>query len=728
MARVKTTLMQRDFSLMAVRSDFLEADDLEARQASLKSALNVRALATRAIENRPGTFYGRELASTARKIKEIRPAAGIIYAIIIGDDRLQVVDDSADEVYLNSSVPWTDGAGVWVESFRSTTVIGGDFGLYTLEYDDGSWTFSEFAFSDGPGGELLQPYWSFHSGTTIQPSDVTGTVTVTASGFFWSPSHVGLRVRYNFREILITAYTSGTVVTGTVVNDLPPSYEVNVDDASQYRVGDTVIGLDTGYQGLVVGISGSTLQCATLSRFEGPDKDEELSSPSGSSNIKNTPTSASPYASSVWDEPLMSDLRGWPRAGGSAAGRLVLTDFANAESVIAVSSARGIEDFDVGAEDDDAIARKVGDNSPRWLHVVNMGDLVILADNGCYIVNTRDNGLLTPSTFNVVLVDETGAAEIEPVRLKDGIVFVEAGGASVSAMVLDGNVYLKWSVRDLTRFHSHLINNPVYLGGPAQNSVFPEKYVFVVNSDGTLAVLSFQENIREESIGFCPWETDGDFIAVVPFFNTYWAIVSRSLGGTDRVLLERFDPTAVMDCSIEIGTTTAYDTLDVNGEALELNGVDLDITGTELPWLVGAEVAMHARGWDVGDFTVDGNGQLTNEISFDGTRQIGLPFTVTVEPWPMEVVQSQRFGTLKARVLQMVVSVQDSLGFDVTCNSYSDSVGDYLVGADLTEPPATRTQRYRFSVFGNRDHPELKISRTRPGPLRILAIGQRVQA
>jgi hypothetical protein len=726
LARVKETIFQRDFAFGAVREDFLEADDLELRQASLKTALNVRALATRAIEERPGTFFGREIEG-GKQIKEIRPSAGLVYLLIICDDHLQVVDSTADQIYRNNNVPWTDGDDVWIENFRGTTVLGGDFGVYTLQYDEGSFSMGGFEFADGPGGEILQPYWSFHPGTTIQPSAVTGNISLTASGFDWQEDHVGLRVRYNYREVLITEFISTSTVNGTVVNDLPPSFSVAVGDGSQFRVGDVVIGSDSGYQGIVTEVVGNTLSLSTLARFQGPDVSEDLSSPSGSSSVSATYT-ISPEPSSVWDEPLMSDLRGWPRAGGSASGRLVLTDFENAESVIATSSSRAIEDFGVGAADDDAIARKVGDNSPRWLHCINMGDLVLLADNGCYIVNTRDNGILTPATFNVVLVDETGSSSVRPVRLKDGVVFVEAGGASVSAMVLDGNVYLKWSVRNLTRFHDHLIRNPVYLSSPAQNSLFPEKYVFVVNSDGTLAALSFQENIREERYGFVPWETDGEFVAVTPFFNTYWAIVNRTLGGETRQILERFDPDAVMDCATEIGTSTGYDTLDVNGEPLEVNGVNLEITGAVLTYLIDADVTVHARGWDVGDFTVNSEGQLDNEFAFSGTRQIGLPFTVLVAPWPMEVVDSPRFGTLTARVLQMVVSVQNSLGFTAQCNNYSATVGDYLIGADLTEPPAVRTQRYRFSIFGNRDHPEMTITRTRPGPLRILAIGQRVQA
>lgn len=728
MARLKQTIYQRDFSLGELREDFLEGDDLELRQASLKNARNVRVLATRAIEERPGTFYERTLTN-ARQMMEIRPAAGLTYALIVSDDGLDVIDGDADIIWSASSVPWTDGAAVWVEGFRSEIVLGGAWGIYRLTYDDGAWTFTEFAFAGGPGGELMQPYWSYDSGTTIQPTGISGTVYVDAVGFTWTAAHIGLRVRYNYREILITALVTTTRVEGTVVNSLPPSFDIDVVDATEFRVNDAVVSAENNYQGLIVEITSNTLKCVTLGMFEGPVHNEVLSGPSGSSKVDGHPTKiVAPYASTVWDEPLMSDIRGWPQAGGVASGRLFLANFPQAESVIAASSTRSIDDFSVGSEDDDAIAQSVGDNSPRWLHIVNMGDLVLFADTGCYIVNTRDSGLLTPSTFNAVLVDQTGASSVRPVRLKDGVVFVEANGRSVSAMVLDGNVYLKWSVKTLTRFHDQLIKTPTYLCGPAQNSQFPEKYVSVINSDGTLAVLSFQENIREERIGFVPWDTDGSFAAMSPLFNQYWAIVNRTVNGSSVQMLERFSLDAAMDSVVETGDETASDILTVNGDALEVNGVDLEVNGFDLAHLASDTVTIYARGWTPGEFDVTAAGLVDGEPVFSGTRQYGKPFTVEVAPWPMEVIDSPRIGLMATRVLQMVVSVQNSLGFDTACNSYTSTVGDYLVGADLTEPPDFRTQVYRFSIFGNRDHPSLSITRSKPGPLRILAIGQRITA
>lgn len=726
MARLKQTIFQRDFAFMGLREDFLEGDDLDLRRASVKSIRNMRSLASRTIEQRPGTFFIRDIDPNAL-LFDIRLRDGTTYALIVAPNNLEVVGRDGEQVHSEISVPWSDPDDVWVEQFGNEVIIGGVFGLHVLAYDDGFWTFSEFAFTLGAGNETQQPYWSFIKDVTLQPSALSGDIEVVASSPIFTESYIGLRIRYNFREILVTDFVSPQRVLGTVVTSLPPSFSITVADAREFRVGDAVVGADTNYQGVVVSITDATLFVTTTAFFEGPDSGEELSCPTGSSKISGR-TEIDPVPSPVWDEPLMSDVRGWPRSAAWASGRLFLMNFDQAPDVIAVSSARDYRDFGVGASDDDAIARSVGDNEPRWLHAVSMGDVLLLSSKGTYYIPTRDNGVLTPSTFNVVQADETSSSPVRPVRAEDGVVFVEAGGETLCAALLDGNIYLKWSVRTLSRFHNHVIKSPSRLCGPSLSGGTPEKYVFVVNSDGTLAALSWQESIRDERIGFVPWDTNGQFKSVAPILGEYWVVASRESGGTEVGLLERFSQEAFVDAAITKSATALEDLIEFNGEIFYADGEPIGLNLATQSHFRNVSVDIYADGWDAGTFETDADGVIINEPEFDGERQVGYAFTCSVSPWPVEVIESPRVGTLTARVLQMVVSTQNSLGFEAQCNSYSATIGAYRIGDDLTVAPVPRTQIYRFSVFGNRDHPELTIRRPRPGPLRILAIGQRVTA
>lgn len=727
MARKKQTIVQRAFTFMELREDFLERDDVDIRGQSLKGALNMKALQTGAAEARPGTHWMRNL-DDADNIIEINPDTNLKLGVLIDDDKLLIVDRNADVVFTVNSVPWSNSKDVWISRFRQKTIFGSETGgIHVLNYSSGAWSLDPFAFAATAGGEVAQPYWSFVDDATLQPSALTGSITLTSSKPIWTSDYVGLRVRYNAREVEITERISDTVVRGNVVNELAPSFQIAVADSTEYRVGEAVVSADTNFQGLIVGITGLSLFVVTQAFFEGPDVGEELSGPAGSSAVV-TVTKVSPLASPIWDEPLMSDVRGWPRAAGSAAGRMILLDFKSVPDLIALSSSRSIEDFKVGAEDDDAIARQVGDNAPRWLHAESVGDLILFSDSGIYNVPTRENGIISPNTFNPVFVDDSACSEITPVKVEDGIIFVDSSGENVKIVMLDGNIYLKWSVKSLTSMHKQLIKTPRALCGPSLGSAAAEKYVFVINGDGTVAAVSWQESLRDESVGFAPWATNGSFVKISPLFSGYWAIVDRQVGGATVRFLERFDDNMTVDCGVESVSLSVAATLEVNGAALSVNGDTLTVQTPFMDHLPGETVAYYIEGWDAGDFVVQADGTMTGEPEYSGTRQVGLNFVASMEPWPVELIDSPRVGEVTVRVIEVSVSVQNTLGYEVSCNGVKNKVTAYGFGDDLSLPPIPKTMVRRFTIFGNRDHPEMIISKTRPGPFRVLAIGQKVQA
>ena len=56
---------------------------------------------------------------------------------------------------------------------------------------------------------------------------------MTTSAAYWNSAHVGTIIRYNGNEVLITGYTSATVVTGTVRKTLSATTATtNWDEAS----------------------------------------------------------------------------------------------------------------------------------------------------------------------------------------------------------------------------------------------------------------------------------------------------------------------------------------------------------------------------------------------------------------------------------------------------------------------------------------------------------------
>ena len=726
MARVKRAIPQRDFSLGEIRKDFIEAKDLELRGAALRTAMNMRVLAPRVMSSRPGTFMKRTLG-TADDVIEIRPATDLVFGLVLNDTSLQIIDSSARVVHTEAVVPWTDASGIWVEPFREKTYIGSGSFFYQLTYSDGTWTFEPTVFDDGLSGSLAQPYWAYEKNITVQPSATTGTVTLTASSSIWTADYVGLRVRYGQREILVTEYIGPTTIRGTVVSALPPSFDITVTSGSSFTVGDAVVGADTNFQGLIIAKAGNKLSVVTVDFFDGPDVGEDLSSPNGTSAV-TVKTSISPLASPVYDEPLMSPVRGYARAATSASGRMILIDFIGAPSVICLGSSRSESDFTVGANDDDAIVREVGDNAPRFLHAVNAGDVLLFSDKGCYYIPIRDGSILTPSTFNAVLFDKRASNNVRPVQVADGVVFVEASGETISAALLDGNIYLKWSVRQLSIFHNHLIKTPKKLCGQSLYSTSAEKYLFVVNGDGTLAAVSWVEDFGNEKIGFVPWSTNGSYVNVAPVFGGYWAIVDRTIDGSTVRFLEQFDNDAMLDCAVTASTQSSTEFLSVNGDTLDVNGTSLIVQEPTAVHLGGETVSLWAQDWYAGDVTLASDGTIIDEPVISGDRQIGFDFDASMMPWAVEVLEVPRAGMVRARLIRVKISVMNTVSFQCRTNGTTRTVEAYSFGDDLSEPPPRKTGDYRFSVFGNRDHPEVEVIKHIPGPFTVTAITQEMQA
>lgn len=696
----KQALTQRSFILGQPREEFLEAADIDLSDNSLRMAENVRIKATRTIAQRHGSDDLKQTVVDAKRF-EIRPADGLTYGLEItpaGDVR--VLDEDAATVWSGSMAALTadETASLWVEGFSDRTIIGTVARLKTLTYSGGTFSLADFAFDAAPGSELAQPYWAYTSGISITPSARTGSVTVTSSSALFSAAWVGLRIRYARREILITGYTSPTQVSGTVPSQLPPTFRLTLSTVTGFAVNDTVVGQTTDYRGIILAVGATTIDVLTLDFFDGPDVGEKLSAPSGTADV-SAKSEISPGASLVWDEPLISPVRGYPRSGAGAAGRLVLCDFPAAPDAIALSSLRSISDFIVGDEDDDGIARAIGDGRPRLLHVVNSGDLLILADRGCYMVDLQNGTPLSPGTFNPITIDARGATTARPAKVDDGVIFIEASGSAIAAARIEGKVYKKWSVRTLSTFHDQLFNNPVALCGPPPNCVLDDKYLFVINADGTMTVMSWVDGFDVEKVGFVPWTTQGSYLDATPIFGGYWFVVERTLAGGDVVRLERLSADAIMDCEMP-----------ATGIPSEFNGTAMYLSGD---------------GWCAGEVTI-ASGAVPDITAYPEDSKVGFNFVSRVMPWPKKLVQHPKAGLIPCRVIRAAFSVMNTGPINIRCNSTTQTFGGYSFGTDLSVSPPDQTRIYRASVVGRRQHPEIEAIKPLPGRFQILAITQEV--
>lgn len=713
----KRTYVQRDFSMGVAIPELLEGDDLDMRAQSLKGGQNMRVTSGRTLRQRPGLAFKAVSSADARYFR-MRPEVDLQFSVVIRDGSLEVMDAEYAVVHTESTVPWDSAASVWVAEFGEALVIGPEF--YALEYDaeDDTWAFGPLLFAEQPGGNRSLPFWSYAPGVTIQPSGYTGTVVVTASEPIFGPFWVGDTIRYAGAHLVITEFISLTKLRAEIQLELPPTFEfgmASADKLSGFAEGQIITASDTNWSGIIIDITGTTITAVTVQSdaptisstgegadYGGPTTSENINSANASSTPTSVTKATAPGATVVWDEQLWSARRGYPLSGAAVNNRLALCDFPQIPDLIAMSSSRAFNDFKTGLNDDDAIVRQAGNDTPRFRHVVSAVDLIILSDKGCYYVKTRDGELVTPSNFQVVEFDQRGSASAKPVLIEGGVLFVEQGQDAVGVCVLSGNVYLNWTVLDLTRFSAQIFDAPTALCGPVASSDMRENYALVRNSDGTLAAMSWFANFGEERAGFIPWITDGEFLDVFPLFDGYHVKVKRGSAYT----LERFDSTFFLDGAVR-GTGFVTD-------------------GTPLLHLANRTDVLRWSDYTSSTITVDAAGNLVDPPSSAAETQWGVYFQAEAEPWPREVLESPRLGMLKSRVIRFSVGVRDTVSFAALRNATTSYGRPYTLQGGQTPVPGRDV--FRFNIFGNKAHPEIKVHSFEPNPLEITSITQEVQA
>jgi hypothetical protein len=726
----KQVVQQRDFSVLEIHPNFLEADDIQVRAQSLRGAYNATLNNARSVTGRPGTVYSQNL-SGAKVQFQVIAGDGNKFNVVMADDHCWVVEEDESLNLDTGTVNWTSAEDVWFAPAGNVVFMGDDTnGIWTLEYDGSTWAFGTYTFADGAAGSLLQPYWNFLAGSAITPSARTGSITVTSDAAVFTSDHVGTRIRYAGKEIEITAFTDSQTVTGDVVSQLPPSFQIEVADTSEINVDDVVIGQVSGWRGVVTEVvDGTDFKAITSAagdgqgtEYGGPTGTESLSFPNTTQD-RVASSSITPEATKVWDEQMFSDARGYPRAGAYVSGRLMFSNMPEVPNGIVISSLRGSTDFLTGVEDDDAIIRTLGPSSARFLHIIESQDVILMSSDGIYVIELREGLSLTPSSFNPILVDKTvGVSSAKPVAVQDGVVFVEENQSNISALLLDGNIYLKWSVRPISLLSSETISAVTALGVVLADTYTKPNRIFASNGE-SMVVGHWFGRFGEQQVGFSPWETEGAIKSVIGFNGSPWGLIERDVTGSGVVMFERFDEGATMDCTTTGNPNTASVSDYLDGQTLGL---------VQDRRYAGAGLAS--------------GGIIEGFPDLDGDCEIGIPFTAEFALWPSEVIEHPRAGIFPVRCFRLIVSARHDCAFQIRCNSHTRTVGGFRFGEDLSGIPdpdwpsfggdfstggydqtGLADSIFRVPVTGRREHNDIAIILHIPGRVTIMTANQEVR-
>ena len=348
-------------------------------------------------------------------------------------------------------------------------------------------------------------------------------------------------------------------------------------------------------------------------------------------------------------EDVWSNTRGWPKTACFYEGRLVLGGTPSKPQSVFFSKAGDFFNFDVvDTDDDDGIfatisARKLND----IVDVYPGRNLQIFTSGAEFAVTSRP---VTPANVQITPQTSHGASNIEVQDVDGSTMFVDRFGKSLLGFLYSFNEDA-YTTDDRSVLASHLINKPVDLALLAGTASDDANWLFIVNDDGSATILN---TLRSQDInGFTSWNTSGDIKSVCVVDDQLFMTVERNVNSVDKLFIERWDFTYLMDCSIKSTQTAGV-----------IDGLD-HFDGESVKAITREGYQDKNEGYVLSSYTVS-SGEITLDASEQyslTTYEVGLPFVPTIKPMPLNtnIGSGQNQMRLK-KIVRMNVRVYESSG------------------------------------------------------------------
>ena len=558
-----------------------------------------------------------------------------------------------------------------------------------------------------------QPYSTFQaSGVTLDPSATSGTgITLTTSADYWVSDHVGVTVRYHESEILITGYTSATVVTGDVLDTLKIRLSVlnplrTADGSNLVEVTHLNHGLNVGDAITIEGASATgginTAQLNVTDQVReiidentytyqagGTANDSE----DGGGNVKVV--SHAPIRD--WDEQSWSAVRGYPAAVTFHENRLCFGGTIAEPDNIWMSKVGSFFNFDVGeAADADSIqiVAATGDvNQIRYM--VSNRDLQIFTATGELYVPTYLNQAITPTNAQIRKQTPYGTEFVQPASIDGATIFAEMGGRTVREYLYT-DTEEAYTATSISTIASHLIDSPKYLTVVHSGFDLPDSYAAITLGNGDISL--FSSNRAEKKASWTRVTTDGRFSSVVAIHNRLFANVYYG----NKLYLCEFTKASLSGVgSREMGIdnfiyVAGYPFIDVSSAYSVGDTVTLGVWTTPTTWL--------------GEHTVvDNSGVASVDVSayqsFGGNFWVGRSFTAKIVSNPVDASMGNGPATGEIRgITNVVVDVKDTESLKVNSRPVISS---------------TFTGKKEVRLLGYNRNPQVTIEQDNPSHMQV---------
>lgn len=754
---------QRDFSFGEVDVALKRSDEHPARKAGLRQMSNMRILNSKGIQNRPGKSALFPSPNYSR-IEELTIAPGSVIKIAFGAGSVTLLNPNGSIIVSwttqqsGTAYPWTAAT---VNSIVYVTFGSAIYFTYpgmvpqVLSWDGvaqaaADWTRTDYAELTVGNQKRTFFYRISPQNVTLLPAAQTGTgVAVHASAPIFTNFHVGTRLRFVNRQMLITGYVGPQDVTVTIEESLPGHQNLGVatDPRSALSIGDVILGSTSGSKGIITAISGIGIDVQLIStnasvvivsyydqRTVSFQTNETIVGPGGSIVVGSAgPIGAPTIGVTFWDEEVMNPLRGYPASCFVDNYRLGFCNFPSVPNGIGWSAINSPTDLYVGGPTvPNGAMFEVAPDKAQVLYVVPGPESseFVFCDHKVYYIKIDASNPLKPGSVGFQTLSGDGAARVQPRVSQDFVFYVNAGGNSVMAVIAPGAYYRPFNTKNLCEFHSHLFNNIVALAAPNADGTFNERYLYALNADGSMACGKYDAKDGQigETIGWGPW-SGGGTIAWIAAMNADVLFVTSYFGAA---ICEILDDTQYLDASLFVNNLPA--------------GFAPAPGKGPLWWIPSQTVSLMDQGTrSMGTYQVDGNGNIIpqgngGENLAAASLVAGQPWTSIVEPFcpdanPGADAHQRMFPRRVARFAAYVVhSTGFTMGrlFSGKITPTSPPLGTLMnfrrfpawnQDDDSTKPPPQRETTERIRPLGRTFDPRVALIKDSPGPLQVLELG-----
>ncbi len=620
--------------------------DLKHFYQGADTATNVMSMPQGGLKRRPGMAYVDTISGQAR-LASFAFNVEQTYLLVFTNNNIEVFKDGVSQANIATTYTTAQLFELqWTQSADTMILVHEDHQPAKLVRgaDHATWTLSNISFDEYPTYDYDEDYdaITFTVGTGSEDATKAGeSVTVTAGSAIFASGDVGGW----FEGGKGTNYGKGriTAYTSTTV------VTIEVIEGWENATGNSVAGSDASLE-----------------------------------------------------EPVWSAAKGWPKSVTFHEGRMWFGGSKSRPQTLWGSVTNDFYNFDYGTGlDDQGIDVTLDTDQVNAITAVFSGrHLQVFTTGGEFFL---PDSPITPAKSAVKRQTLFGSGNVPPKSIDGATFYLDRTGKALREFLFTytEDAYTSGTVSLLA---SHLLTSPVDMDALRGTSDDDANYMYIVNSDGTVAVFN---TLRAQEVGgWTKWTTNGTVESVATVVEEVYFLVKRNINGSDVRHLEKLDSNTYTDAN----------------KLQTLSPASATVTG--LAHLNGEECRVRADS-SVMDNATPASGSITLSRTAT-TVEVGLDYDTTIKTMPMNMdFQDGPTLTRKKRVVRVIADLYESLGVYVN-GAY---LADRSFGTGILDgTPAPFTGIKEKYLLGWDDLAQVTITQQDPVPMTVLGLAVEVEA